>query len=117
MPKDTSGSFTKGNNVKPSEYVAKVAEELQTNGWIQGEMHDIKGSSCLFGAMSTVVMREIEELAGSGVQQQVNGLMAAKLRERGFNGIPAFNDAHGRTLNEVLDFLHECQIGLKEREE
>jgi hypothetical protein len=102
--------------MKPSEYVGKVAEELQSNGWIQHAMHNENGS-CVMGAMAAVTMRELRDIVGTGVPQAAHRLMAARLRERGFNGIPAWNDVKGRTFNEVRDFLHECQIGLKEIEE
>jgi hypothetical protein len=101
--------------MKPSEYVGKVAEELQSNGWIKGEMHTDQGS-CLMGAMNTVVMEEIRELAGQGIHQQALRFICARLQALGYWGIPSWNDHPDRTLNEVLDFLHECQIGLKEIE-
>jgi hypothetical protein len=101
--------------MKPSEYVAEVADHLLANGWTQNSLFDGNGGSCLRGAMLTVTWKNLETSAESDYAQ-VDRFIRAKVALRGYGTISSWNDSPGRTLDDVLDFLHQCQIGLKELE-
>ena len=101
--------------MKPSEYVAAVADELKTNGWIQGHMRNDQGS-CVMGAMTSVAFNNLEGGVRHGACRSAHDHMVEKLTRLGYLSIPAWNDFPFRTFGEVQDFLYECQIGLKETE-
>jgi hypothetical protein len=106
--------------MKPSEYVAEVADHLVANGWAQNSLFDGNGGSCLRGAMLTVTWKNFTTPQKSGTEDcgtRVCRFIQSKVAARGYGTISSWNDAPGRTLNDVLDFLHQCKIGLKELEE
>jgi hypothetical protein len=100
--------------MKPSEYVASVAEELRTNGWIQGHMWNNHGS-CVLGAMTAVALKNLRGVYHDSFSQ-AQRYMQDKVESMGYVSIPAWNDSPARTAGEVQDFLRECQISLKETE-
>jgi hypothetical protein len=101
--------------MKPSEYVAEVADHLLANGWTQNSLFDGNGGSCLRGAMFAITWKNLET-GTEADYAHVDRLIRSKVASRGYGTISSWNDAPGRTLNDVLDLLHQCKIGLKELE-
>lgn len=101
--------------MNPSEYVSAVADELRTNGWTQGDMHNAEGS-CLLGAMITVALNNLDTVRHGSSYTDATAHIITKLGKEQYYNIPYYNDAPDRTINEVLGFLHDCQIELKETE-
>lgn len=118
-----------------SEYIGAMADMLEKEGWIQGEMSSREGR-CLVGAFSSVRTRCINFLlppdipehyvtlptarykAGLMVEPMVNKVIdyiSAELRragameweQRAFWGV--WNDDPKRTKQEVLDLLRKAE--------
>lgn len=73
----------------------RVADKLRTHGWCQGSLSDAGGRRCLLGAIWSVdddtckAEDELRSRAGLG----------------DFDSLAGWNDAPGRTVEEVLALL------------
>lgn len=86
--------------------VTKAIHLIKKDGWCQKQFHSSEGQHCIVGAIyfnepfdrrSGKLIRDIEIMLGDLT-----------------NSDPiSFNDAKGRTVDEVLDLLHRAQLQLK----
>lgn len=79
-----------------------TADYLEGHGWCQGAAQDSKGRMCVLGAMSSVFVGPAYENYSEGV--------ARVLKQTGAFEIAGWNDAPGRTQDEVVSMLRAAAI-------
>lgn len=83
-----------------------ISDELITRGWTQGDFADEDGRVCLYGAAECVVygdvLNNIPTEDWGGVRWAELVRVQKALCDAAGQFAPAFNDAEGRTFNEVL---------------
>ena len=72
----------------------KVADVIRERGWCQGQMFNRAGNVCIIGAIN--VAWDTDLISAWTVMERLN---------RYTNGITRWNDAPGRTVDEVLALI------------
>lgn len=95
------------NSVK---ILQRMKENLMERGWLQGALVNECGNVCLSGSMMTLpeYKDEIRE-----TQAATEAVLA--INQQIVCSIPDWNDAPGRTFNDVIDLLDGLIISEKER--
>lgn len=99
--------MTETMTLSPKDILVEAKNILNTEGWIQFTYHDGKGY-CMLGAMYKAVGAEYN---AHGIpvysREQADAVEKAAKNFKGIAGEegwpPFFNDANGRTKQEVLD--------------
>jgi hypothetical protein len=112
--------------MKPSEVLAQMRDVLETRGWTQQSYIDRRGRRCLLGAVGAVQgTRRLELWAAASdaltaLEHKIAEIYPDSTGIRSLNTCPGdsisvFNDAPGRTLQEIFDLLDKTRIGLEEK--
>ena len=92
-----------------SEIVQEIVDTILTKGWTQGMMFDRTGAVCLLGATACVGLENLGAF-------KYGAVVLDTIQKRTGPFVASWNDTEGRTVNDVLAMLHDCQIELKEME-
>ncbi|MCV7400376.1 hypothetical protein H7K24_09430 [Mycobacterium fragae] len=112
--------------MKPSEVLAQIRDVLDTRGWTQHAYMDRRGRRCLLGAVAAVQGTRRPELCAAtsaavmALEHKIAEMYPDSTGIRSLNFCPGdsisvFNDAPGRTLQEIFDLLDKTRIGLEEK--
>lgn len=112
--------------MKPSEVLAQMRDVLETRGWTQKCFIDGQGRRCLLGAVGAVQgIWPPESCAASSaaltaLEHKIAEMYPGSVAIRALNSLPGdsisvFNDAPGRTLQEIFDLIDKTRIGLEEK--
>lgn len=104
-------SYLKPELDEASKVLLRAADYIEEHGWCQNEMHTLDGSACLEGAIQYAISGRLMRFD--------EGLESANLFCDALTRIdlavdrPAFkwNDAPGRTKEEVVAKLREVALG------
>lgn len=89
------------------EILVSAKEILLARGWCQGQMRDAEGHFCAVGALREAERREDYS------PHQDHGALDAQIRSAlldamGTASVAGYNDAHDRTLTEVIAKFDEA---------
>lgn len=84
-----------------------AAEALRRDGWCQGYLHDPYGGHCLLGAIDIARRRVV--IADPGLLLRMMERLSAHLPPG--DRIMRWNDAPGRTVEEVISVLERAAYG------
>jgi hypothetical protein len=111
--------------MKPSEVLAQMRDVLETRGWTQKCYTDGLGRRCLLGAAApqgiwTPELCAATSAALTALEDKIVEMYPGGAGIRSFysspgDRIPIFNDAPGRTKQEVFDLIDKTLIGLEEK--
>jgi hypothetical protein len=118
--------------MKPSEVLAQMRDVLETRGWTQKRYVDGLGRRCLLGAaagtrqgiwrpeLCAANSAALTALEHKIVEMYPGSAGICSFNSFPFNSFPGdsisiFNDAPGRTLQEVFDLIDKTRIGLEEK--
>jgi len=87
---------------KASEVLRNAAQYLETHGWCQHAMQ-YKGRVCLFGAI-----RAVNRCSELSVELEITNRLRKTIRH---TQVTSWNDATGRTKQEVIDVLNKAARG------
>lgn len=81
----------------PNPLAGSLAAVIKERGWCQDTSLDGSGRVCVYGAASFLASQEDREAASGLITEHIgNGIIRTALN---------WNDAEGRTVDEVLDAL------------
>jgi hypothetical protein len=112
--------------MKPSEVLVQMRDVLETRGWTQKCYIDGLGRRCLLGAAGAPQGIRSPELCAAtsaaltALEEKIVEMYPGGAGIRSFSSVPGdsipiFNDAPGRTLQEVFDLIDKTRIGLEEK--
>jgi hypothetical protein len=109
--------------MKPSEVLVEMRDVLAARGWTQNCYMDEPGRRCLLGAAAAVWSPErcpalsaaLTALEDKIAEMYPCGAALRSVNSHAGSSLPVFNDAPGRTLQEILDLIDKTLIGLEEK--
>lgn len=90
------------------EVLTKMKELLMEKGWCQGTLRNDQGNLCLLGTLDQVYLN-------NDLLTPYNRAAEAIRRQIESRSISNWNDAVGRTFNEVIDILDAAILAEKEK--
>jgi hypothetical protein len=111
--------------MKPSEVLTRMRDVLETRGWTQKRFMDRQGRRCLLGAVGAVRGTWQPEFCAAtstaltALEHKIAEMHPGSTGIRALNSLPGdsisiFNDAPGRTLQEIFDLIDKTRIALEE---
>lgn len=95
-----------------------IADELITRGWTQRALMNDDGAVCLLGAMYCATNEHIttvDEMPRVDLLPGMYSVVKDAVRAAGGHSIPQWNNAPGRTFDEVLRVAKEADALLDAR--
>lgn len=94
--------------------VSSAIEILRTDGWCQRNYHNEHGNYCVYGALECASRKlrknpPHQSYNHHDVLEQIELFLGDLVG----HSMLAFNDARGRTMEEVIDVLHRARLQLK----
>lgn len=87
------------------ETLQKMKDELMVKGWTRAKFEDEDGRVCLLGSLTrSNFLNEADFIEVLEALRQVTGF-----------SILGFNDARGRTFNDIIDVLDKAIMNEKEK--
>lgn len=80
--------------------LTRAAQLIRERGWIQGDFDDASGAVCLWGAVRTAS----HDLGGETAELDAMDVLRRRIGDADVSA-PMWNDARGRTIDEVLRLL------------
>lgn len=100
-------------NKPVSQVLEEAAEVLETSGWCQGIFQNIRGEHCMAGAIGKVVLEDDQISHATMLNWRFIPAVIALEKELPGIYIPNWNDATGRTKEEVVDKLMDVAKKLR----
>jgi hypothetical protein len=94
--------------VKPSEAIREGRNRLLERGWCQDVLEEADGSLCSVGAIRSAVLGDTDRTYDPAAMWVCKRAVATLSDAAGVH-IPVFNDAPGRTFDEVIDVFDKAE--------